>query len=153
MRILMSIQTRYARKIFAGRKKWEFRKNLPALARESRSAVTTVVYSAGEDRAVIGEFTIGRIASMSFDRLMEFTGTSQDADAVAWLRRYYGTSRQCGALEVCDARLYERPLGLRELRMQAPSFRPPQGFIYLDNHPGVERVLQSLGSIDGGVES
>ncbi len=59
IRILMSIQTRYAKKIFCGEKQWEFRKSLPRHSKDDE--LTVVVYSSGGDRAVIGEFRVGRV--------------------------------------------------------------------------------------------
>ena len=43
--ILMSIQTRYAEKIFRGEKRWEFRKSLPRHSKDDE--LTVVVYSSG----------------------------------------------------------------------------------------------------------
>ena len=142
MRILMSIQTTYARKIFSGRKRWEFRKSIPREAAESPSPVVVVVYSSGEDRAIIGEFKIGRVVKTSFPELMRLTGMKNDADAVRWLSEYYKNRRVCSAIQVGNFRLYANAIRLDELQRRVPEFRPPQNFIYLHNHPAIDRELR-----------
>lgn len=143
MRILMSIQTKYARKIFSGRKQWEFRKSVPREAIGSLFPVTVVVYSAGEDRTVIGEFRVSRVVSTSFDELMRVTGAASDPNAIEWLSHYYGQRRLCNAIEVGPVKLYNEPIALSELQRRVPAFRPPQNFIYLHNHPDVDAVLRT----------
>lgn len=87
IRILMSIQTRYAEKIFRGEKRWEFRKSLPRHSKDDE--LTVVVYSSGGDRAVIGEFRVGRVMRCPLDELMRLTGYDTDEQAVQWFSRYY----------------------------------------------------------------
>ena len=116
--ILMSIQTRYAEKIFRGEKRWEFRKSLPRHSKDDE--LTVVVYSSGGDRAVIGEFRVGRVMRCPLDELMRLTGYDTDEQAAQWFSRYYAGRKQCGALEI-----------LARLRQSMPAFRPPQNFWYI----------------------
>ena len=129
IRILMSIQTRYAEKIFRGEKRWEFRKSLPRHSKDDE--LTVVVYSSGGDRAVIGEFRVGRVMRCPLDELMWLTGYDTDEQAVQWFSRYYAGRKQCGALEILAPVRYDQPISLARLRQSMPAFRPPQNFRYI----------------------
>lgn len=141
MDILMSIQSRYARKIFCGSKFWEFRKSVPRDVVTTLYPSTVVVYSAGDEQAITGEFQVGRILATSFEQLMKSTGTEKDNHAVLWLRRYYGTNKICSAIEIKSAKLYKKPITLSDIKLRIPSFRPPQNFIYLRNQPQLVDML------------
>lgn len=132
--ILMSIQTRYAEKIFRGEKRWEFRKSLPRHSKDNE--LTVVVYSSGGDRAVIGEFRVGRVMRCPLDELMRLTGYDTDEQAVQWFSRYYVGRKQCGALEILAPVRYDQPISLSQLRQVLPAFHPPQNFRYI--WPGSE---------------
>lgn len=132
--ILMSIQTRYAEKIFRGEKRWEFRKSLPRHSKDDE--LTVVVYSSGGDRAVIGEFRVGRVMRYPLDELMRLTGYDTDEQAVQWFSRYYAGRKQCGALEILAPVRYDQPISLSQLCQVMPAFRPPQNFRYI--WPGSE---------------
>ena len=134
IRILMSIQTRYAKKIFCGEKQWKFRKSLPRHSKDDE--LTVVVYSSGGDRAVIGEFRVGRVMRCPLDELMRLTGYDADEQAVQWFSRYYAGRKQCGALEILAPVRYNQPISLARLRQSMPVFRPPQNFRYI--WPGSE---------------
>lgn len=127
--ILMSIQTRYAEKIFRGEKRWEFRKSLPRHSKDDE--LTVVVYSSGGDRAVIGEFRVGRVMRCPLDELMRLTGYDTDEQAAQWFSRYYAGRKQCGALEILAPVRYDQPISLARLRQSMPAFRPPQNFWYI----------------------
>ena len=127
--ILMSIQNRYAEKIFRGEKRWEFRKSLPRHSKDDK--LTVVVYSSGGDRAVIGEFRVGRVMRCPLDELMWLTGYDTDEQAVQWFSRYYAGRKQCGALEILAPVRYDQPISLSQLRQVLPAFRPPQNFWYI----------------------
>lgn len=138
--ILMSIQTKYAQKIFSGKKGWEFRKAVPSYSPLFSTAI--VVYSAGEDKAIIGEFLIKRIVKADFENLMHITKQSGDEDALEWFKRYYKNAKTCSAIEVGKTFLYEHPLSLDKIREVYPNFRPPQNFIYLSRNPLLLHMIE-----------
>ena len=135
--ILISIQTRYAEKIFRGEKQWEFRKSLPRHSKDDE--LTVVVYSSGGDRAVIGEFRVGRVMRCPLDELMRLTGYDTDERAVQWFSHYYAGRRVCSALEILAPVRYGRPISLARLHQSMPAFRPPQNFWYI--WPGSELAV------------
>ena len=138
--ILMSIQTKYARKIFAGTKKWEFRKSLPRYSTLFPQRV--VVYSAGVEKAIVGEFEVKRVVRTSFDELMKVTESDRDPKAVAWMKNYYKNKKVCGAIEVGDYQLYVNPITLLTLREAVPQFRPPQNFMYLQESHEIRQLIR-----------
>ena len=106
------------------------------------------MYSAGEDRAVIGEFTVGRVLATDIDTLMKETGHADDPKAVAWFTRYYRDARLCKAMEAKEPVLYGEPITLEVLRSYSSSFRPPQNFIYLHRYPEIEVALKERAGRD-----
>lgn len=137
IRILMSIQTRYAKKIFCGEKQWEFRKSLPRCRSDDK--LTVVVYSSGGERSIVGEFRVGRIVRCPLNELMRLTGYDTDERAVQWFSRYYAGQKRCGALEILAPVRYDQPISLSQLRQVLPAFRPPQNFWYI--WPGSELAV------------
>ena len=145
IRILMSIQTRYAKKIFCGEKQWEFRKSLPRHSKDDE--LTVVVYSSGGDRAVIGEFRVGRVMRCPLDELMRLTGYDTDEQAVQWFSHYYAGRRVCSALEILAPVRYGRPISLARLRQSMPAFRPPQNFRYIWPDSDLAAQLSEMSTI------
>ena len=145
IRILMSIQTRHAKKIFCGEKQWEFRKSLPRRSKDDE--LTVVVYSSGGDRAVIGEFRVGRVMRCPLDELMRLTGYDTDEQAVQWFSRYYAGRKQCGALEILASVRYDQPISLARLRQSMPAFRPPQNFRYIWSDSDLAIQLSEVSTI------
>jgi len=126
---LLSIQTKYAKRIFDGTKTWEFRKSPPRLA--EGEALEIVVYSSKEEKAIIGSFKAGRILRCPLAELMAATGYADDAEAVAWFASYYKGSALCSAIEIREPVRFRNPLPLQAVRARIPNFRPPQNFVYM----------------------
>jgi predicted transcriptional regulator len=139
--IIMSIQTKYARKIFAGEKKWEFRKNLPRISTLFPSKV--IVYSSGDEKAIIGEFTIKQIVKTSFKQLMIITNSNSDEKAIEWFSKYYKNSKVCGAIEIKEVVEYKIPISLEEIKKVDSDFRPPQNFYYLNSLVELKKLIKS----------
>lgn len=138
-KILMSIMTKYSNKIFNGTKKWEFRKNLPNISQEDDS--TIVVYSSKEEKAIVGEFKIGRILKCSFEDLMRITGNENDEKAIKWFREYYKGKDFCCALEVIMPVRYKNQISLKEIQREITNFRAPQNFLYIKKEDKLEKML------------
>jgi predicted transcriptional regulator len=90
-----------------------------------------LVYSSGEQRAIIGWFEVAEMIRAPFEELLELTGCAEDNEARKWLREYYGDLELCGAIRVGRTRLFPNPLPIDELRRQIPDFMPPQSFTYV----------------------
>lgn len=138
-KVLMSIMTKYSNKIFNGTKLWEFRKNLPNMLEEEKS--TVVVYSSKEEKAIVGEFKVGRILKCSFHELMKITGCEDDEKAVNWFKQYYKDKELCCAIEVKEPFRYNTQISLREIQKEIPNFRAPQNFLYMIDGGDLDKIL------------
>lgn len=127
--ILMSIVTKQARKILDGSKSWEFRKNLPKVS--ENTDLTVVMYSAGKEKAIIGQFSVDRTLRCPLKELLETTGYAGDPEAEAWFSDYYKERNICTALGVGEVIEYASPILLSQIKKITPSFRPPQNFMYI----------------------
>lgn len=138
-RVLMSIMTKYSNKIFNGTKHWEFRKNLPKI--NDTDNLTIVVYSSKEDKAIVGEFTAGRILKCSFNELMHITGNENDEKALEWFKNYYKDKEECCAIEVINPQKYKHSIRLEEIIMNNPKFKAPQNFIYINENDTIDKLI------------
>lgn len=132
--------TKYADQIFDKTKKWEFRKNLPKV--DSREELIIVVYSSQEDQAIIGEFTAGKMLKCSFSELIQATGNENRPEIIKWLKKYYGTRKECCAIEVLNPMRYDKPTSLRLIRKNNPTFRPPQNFVYIKEDDLIDQIIK-----------
>jgi predicted transcriptional regulator len=138
--ILMSIRSKYARKILDGSKTWEYRKNAPRISGPLLPS-TVFIYSSGEDKAIVGEFTCGNVVRAPFSELISKTNLQSDPEAVGWMRKYYKGVRHCTALEVSGTQRYPEPLPLSEIKRKIPGFRPPQNFFYVPSDSRLNELL------------
>jgi predicted transcriptional regulator len=121
--VLLSIKPEYADKIFRGQKRYEYRRTLYS----DRSVNRVVVYASSPVSQVVGEFRVDGTISMSMHALWKRT---RGAAGVTWkvFSEYFHGKDHCHAIEVCDPRLYDTPMSLKE------AFgieRPPQSFFYV----------------------
>jgi predicted transcriptional regulator len=145
--ILMSIRSKYARKILDGSKTWEYRKNAPRVSGPMLPS-TVFIYSSGEEKAIVGEFTCGNVLRAPLHDLMVQTKLAGDRSAVAWMQKYYKGAKSCSALQVSETQKYDRPLSLSELRRRVPGFRPPQSFFYIPPDSSLGKLLTKNRKID-----
>ncbi|MEB3773562.1 MAG: DNA-binding protein [Desulfurococcales archaeon] len=139
---LMSIKPRYARAIFAGRKRYELRKvsGSPLISEGS----IIVVYASGQIKGVIGEFRVGRIIKATPEKVWEIVsvpGTGIGSDAWAYIRG----AKQAIALEVLEPTPYPRPVTLEEIRRIIPGWMPPFSYRVLrEGDPFYELIVKRL---------
>ena len=124
MKVLLSIKPEYVERIFAGTKRYEFRR----VIFKSRSVKTVVVYTTSPVQKVIGEFDIDTILSDTPERIWRrtssFSGISKKA-----LMAYFGDKTTVYAIKVKEPRRYPVPLDLQE----AFDTFPPQSFVYIQS--------------------
>ena len=139
-KILISIETKYADKIFSGTKLWEFRKVLPKTLTDFGAVM--VVYSSKDDRAIVGEFQVGRVLRCPIDELM--IKTDSGANSRKWFETYYKDKALCCAMEVTSPARFKKRLTLGEIRRELPDFMPPQNFIYVKEGSGLYEIINGL---------
>jgi len=144
---LMSIKPRYAKDIFAGKKKYELRRlvGLPPVVEGS----TIVVYVSGNVKSVVGEFTAGRVFQAAPERVWVIAskpGSGVSADAWDYIRG----AKKAMAIEVREPKVYPRPVSLEEVRRIIPGWMPPLSYRQLEEgDPFLELILKPLRRASG----
>jgi hypothetical protein len=121
MKILMSIKTEYADKIFSGEKLFELRK------RNLKDEIKTiVVYSSGKAKKVIGEFKIEKIIKDSPEIIWNLGEEVLGIDKKSFYE-YFKHSEYAYAIKVKDIIKYDRPKDLSDFGIK----KAPQSFCYI----------------------
>lgn len=119
--ILLSINPEYVERIFAGSKKYEFRKRLA-----NRTVNKILIYSTAPIMKVVGEAQVIKTISASPTALWEgtkkFAGISRDK-----YRKYFKGCKVAYAYQLGEVIQYDPPKNLSEIGISLP----PQSFIYL----------------------
>lgn len=119
--ILLSINPEYVERIFAGSKKYEFRKRLA-----NKTVDKILMYSTAPIMKVVGEAEVVKTISSSPTALWEYTkkfaGISRDK-----YRKYFKGCKVAYAYQLGKIIQYDPPKELSEFNINLP----PQSFIYL----------------------
>lgn len=119
--IVLSINPEYVERIFAGSKKYEFRKRLA-----NRTVDKILMYSTAPIMKVVGEVQIVKTISASPTSLWEYTknfaGISRDK-----YRKYFKGCKVAYAYQLGQVTRYNPPKELSEFNIKLP----PQSFLYL----------------------
>ena len=121
MKILMSIKTEYANKIFDGIKLYELRKK-PL----KENVDTIVVYSSGKTKKIIGEFKIEKIIKDSPDKIWDLGEEVLGIDKKSFYE-YFKHSKYAYAIKIKDVIKYDIPKDLRDFGIN----KAPQSFCYI----------------------
>ena len=122
MKALLSIKPEFAEKIFAGTKRFEFRRAV--FKKEGVGEV--LVYASSPIQRVIGEFRIGGIISGDVDAVWRKT-RSHAGITHEYYQAYFSGRENANAIKVESPRLFARKRKLSEYRVSAP----PQSFLYV----------------------
>ena len=122
MKVLLSIKPEFVEKIFAGTKKYEFRKSL-----FSRSDVKIVViYASAPIKRVVGEFEIDDILSEDVNTIWERTkmhsGISRE-----FYNTYFKNRKTANAIQIGHLIRYEETRPLSDYNIN----QAPQSFCYI----------------------
>lgn len=128
MKVLLSIKPEYAEKIFAGTKRFEFRKSIF----RSKEVKTVVVYVTRPIGQIIGEFDVDEILCETPDDLWAIT-SDYSGISKGFFDEYFSGRTRSFALAVGDVRRYESPLDPSNL---IENFTPPQSYMYVDDELG-----------------
>jgi predicted transcriptional regulator len=124
--ILLSVQPRYAKKIFEGRKKVELRRIRPNV----QHGDLVIIYASSPVMAVMGSFSVDHVMMKRPKELWPFVEHKACVSREEF-DRYYRGSTLGVAIFFLDARTVNKPLRLEEIREIWPDFHPPQGYRYL----------------------
>jgi len=124
--ILLSIQPRYAEKIFNGTKKVELRRSFP-VSYENR---LVVVYVSTPVKAIIGTFHISSVLSAKPEEIWKAAGKVSGINRDEF-DTYYDGAETGHAIFIRNVRRCEKPIPLNTLRLQIDKFTAPQNFRYI----------------------
>ena len=123
MKVLLSIKPEYVRKIFAGTKKYEYRKSI-----FTKHVDKVVVYATKPMGMIVGEFSVEEVLveepEILWKETHEVSGISKD-----FFDQYFEGRQKGYALKVSSPPLYDEPIVPFKL---FTSFIPPQSFKYID---------------------
>lgn len=122
MKVLLSIKPEFVEKIFAGTKKYEFRKSL-----FRRSDVKyVVIYASAPVKRVVGEFEIDDILSddldVLWDKTKKYSGISK-----AFYESYFQNKKTANAIQIGRIKKYDESRSLADYNIQ----QAPQSFCYI----------------------
>lgn len=121
-KILLSINPKFAKKIFNGTKKFEYRKTIF----KDNNVQAVVVYATRPVGKVIGEFRIKSVIedtpTIIWRKTKRHSGVSQE-----FYSSYFSGRNKGFAIEIGELTQYDQPVDLNELNVN----RAPQSFLYL----------------------
>jgi predicted transcriptional regulator len=123
MKVLLSIKPEFAKKIFEGNKRYEYRRTIF----KRKDITKVVVYATSPVSQVIGEFEIEQIlhdhVESLWNQTKEYSGISQDV-----FFTYFGEKTTGYAIKIKNYKRYARPQSIKALY----GIAPPQSFAYVD---------------------
>lgn len=122
MKVLLSIKPEFVEKIFAGTKRYEFRKSL-----FKRSDVKhVVIYASAPIKRVVGEFEIEDIISDDVDTIWELT-RKHSGITKALYNSYFQNRKIANAIRIGHLTKYEKARQLSDFNIH----QAPQSFCYI----------------------
>jgi predicted transcriptional regulator len=123
--IMISIHPQFAKAIFRGEKKVEFRKlNIP------KHVKYIVLYMTAPESKIAGYFRVKDVVEDSalelWKRFGDVSGTTEE-----FFFKYYGEAGKGRGFLVADVNVLQNPIPLDNLK--GISGKPPQSFSYIDN--------------------
>jgi len=124
MKVLLSIKPEFVEKIFAGTKKYEFRKSLF----RRRDVKYVIIYASAPVKRVVGEFEITGILSDNVNSLWEQTKNHSGITKVFY-DSYFQKKKIANAIQIGHLIKYEAPKSLSDYDIH----HAPQSFCYVAN--------------------
>lgn len=122
MEILLSIKPKYAKKIFLGEKKYEFRKQKP-----KGTIKKVIIYETYPSKSIVGWFTIRKILSDSPEKIWEMCKSLSGMEEKEYFV-YCNNKKIIYAFEIDEVFQFDMPINPFEI---FSNFNPPQNFLYL----------------------
>lgn len=121
MKVLLAIKPEFTKKIFAGAKRYEYRKVI-----FTKKVDKIFVYASSPVSKVVGEFTIDSIVKGRPDKVWQET---KDYAGIteSYFKDYFKGKDIAYAIKIKDYCKYSKPLTLKEIGVEYA----PQSFVYL----------------------
>ena len=122
MKVLLSIKPEFVEKIFAGTKKYEFRKTLF----KRNDVKHIIVYASAPIKQVVGEFEIKGILSDNVECIWEQT-KNYSGITKEFYKSYFQNKKTANAIQIGQLKKYEKAKSLSDYNIQ----QAPQSFCYV----------------------
>jgi predicted transcriptional regulator len=122
MKVVLSIKPEFAKKIFSGEKKFEFRRTIF----KNLTVKTVLVYVSSPVQKIIGEFEIEHILNHDIRTLWSKTKEHSGIPKEYFLE-YFVDKKYGYAIKIRKTKKYKKPLCIRN----DFNLFPPQSFLYL----------------------
>lgn len=149
--IVISIMSYYARQIFAETKGYEFRKS-PLKDCDLNQKI--YVYSAKEDKAIIGYMKVSDVIKGNTNQILKATGYDIRPDKQEIVDYYGENFQRCCALKLYDVTEFDEYLTLKDMRKINPNIQLPQYYSYIYEGNPLYQVIKEWDktfSLDGEV--
>ena len=146
---IISIMTYYAQQIFDETKLYEFRKSP---IKEDLLNQKIYVYSAKEDKAIIGYIKVNDILKGNTSEILRLTGYDKRPDGDEIVSYFGKNNKNCYALHLYDVTEFQEYLTLRDMRKLIKNVDMPQYIKYIyENDPLYDLIKQwdEAFSLDG----
>jgi len=120
--VLLSIKPEFAKKIFAGTKKFEFRKSIFKYQNINK----IIVYASSPVKKVIGEFLIDKILIDDIDTLWNIT-SAHSGITKEFYQEYFKDKNKAYAIKIGKTIRYKKSRTLNEYNIKTA----PQSFVYI----------------------
>jgi len=135
MKIILSIKPDFVKEIFAGRKKYEYRKSVFS----NKEVNSVIVYCTMPVGKIVGEFSIEKVEcekpAVLWEKTKDYSGISKD-----FFDEYFNGRKKAYALKIASYKEYKNPINPRHI-MQ--SFVAPQSFKYFSEEE-INRLNMNL---------
>ena len=122
MKVLLSIKPQFAKKIFDGSKKYEYRRAIFG----NRNIEKVIVYVSSPVKTIVGEFEIEEIICDDVKELWEKT-QSHSGISKKYFFDYFSDKSEGYAIKIKSSTKYDTPLSLDTISVSTP----PQSFMYI----------------------
>jgi predicted transcriptional regulator len=133
MNVLLSIKPKFVERIFAGEKKYEYRK----IMFEKGNVENIFVYASTPVKKIVGRIKIDEVLceapSMLWNLTADHAGISR-----AFFFKYFSDRNMAFAIKIKSAEQYHEPLDPYNMVVD---FRPPQSFMYLKRGKLLNRLM------------
>lgn len=133
--LLISIKTKYANQIFLGTKQFEFRRKSIG---EHNCNKKIYVYSSSQDKSIIGYIIVDKILKGNLEYILNTTNNKNNQEIID----YFDNCMDCHALHIKEARLFIKPIKLKELKDKYNNFCIPQFYRYINKDSLLSKDLE-----------
>jgi len=132
--ILMSIKTKYANQIFAGIKKYEYRRRSLG---DKNIGKKIFIYSSEEEKAIVGYIVVEDIIKGDINFILDSTNYNGDDSIID----YFNNCDVCYALKIKNAVRFDFSISLSEIRKRDDNFVIPQYYRYIKENEYIYNIL------------